>query len=155
MQLWLIPLLPLAGFAVNGLFGRRLPKTAINAVAVGSVLLSFLWVLKTLGTLGVFGGGDPVDLFGREAAEAADLPLHGPTFDGAWILPAHINRGRCWFETREGDSGAADCEHSERNNDDPLDEAIASYFFSAWDVHDDSAYRRAVWWPWTVWGVSC
>src|SRR5579863_7900465 len=61
MQLWLIPLLPLAGFAVNGLFGRRMSKTAINAVAVGSVLLSFLWVLKTLSTLGIFGGGNPLE----------------------------------------------------------------------------------------------
>src|ERR1700687_195498 len=61
MQLWLIPLLPLAGFAVNGLLGRRLPKAAINAVAVGSVLLSFLWVLKTLSALGVFGGGNPLE----------------------------------------------------------------------------------------------
>jgi len=61
LQLWLIPLLPLAGFAVNGLLGRRLSKTAINAVAVGSVLLSFLWVLKTLSTLGVFGGGNPLE----------------------------------------------------------------------------------------------
>src|SRR5882762_11200054 len=61
MQLWLIPLLPLAGFAINGLFGRRLSKTAINAVAVGSVLLSFLWVLKTLSALGVFGGGNPLE----------------------------------------------------------------------------------------------
>ncbi|MSV34216.1 MAG: NADH-quinone oxidoreductase subunit L [Bryobacterales bacterium] len=59
-QLWLIPLLPLAGFAINGLFGRRLAKPAINAVAVGSVLLSFLWVLKTLSALGVFGGGESV-----------------------------------------------------------------------------------------------
>jgi NADH-quinone oxidoreductase subunit L len=56
MQLWLIPILPLAGFALNGLFGRRLSKTAINAIAVGSVTLSFLWVLKTLSALGVFGG---------------------------------------------------------------------------------------------------
>jgi NADH-quinone oxidoreductase subunit L len=48
---WLIPILPLAGFAVNGLFGRRLPKSVINAVAIGSVLLSFLWVLKTLSAL--------------------------------------------------------------------------------------------------------
>jgi NADH-quinone oxidoreductase subunit L len=56
MQLWLIPLLPLAGFALNGLFGRRLSKAAINAIAVGSVLLSFLWVLKTLNTLGAFNG---------------------------------------------------------------------------------------------------
>src|SRR5260221_12785872 len=61
MQLWLIPLLPLAGFAVNGLLGRRMSKAAINAVAVGSVLLSFLWVLKTLGMLGVFGGGTPLE----------------------------------------------------------------------------------------------
>jgi NADH-quinone oxidoreductase subunit L len=57
MQLWLIPLLPLAGFLLNGLFGRRLPKGAINAIAAGSVLLSFLWVLKTLSALGAFSGG--------------------------------------------------------------------------------------------------
>src|SRR5580704_2896387 len=57
MQLWLIPLLPLAGFAINGLLGRRLPKAVINLVAVGSVLLSFLWVLKTLNALGAFSGG--------------------------------------------------------------------------------------------------
>ncbi len=56
MQLWLIPLLPLAGFAVNGLFGRRLSKPVINAIACGSVLLSFLWVLKSLSALGVFSG---------------------------------------------------------------------------------------------------
>ncbi|MGP8246036.1 MAG: NADH-quinone oxidoreductase subunit L [Bryobacteraceae bacterium] len=48
MLLWLIPLFPLAGFAINGIFGRRFPKALIDAVAVGSVLLSFLWVLKTL-----------------------------------------------------------------------------------------------------------
>jgi NADH-quinone oxidoreductase subunit L len=57
MQLWLIPLLPLAGFALNGLLGRRLSKPAINAIAVGSVLLSFLWVVKTLVGLGAFSGG--------------------------------------------------------------------------------------------------
>src|SRR5580658_4221364 len=56
-QLWLIPLLPLAGFALNGLFGRRLPKAVINAIAVGSVLLSFLWVAKSLSILGAFSGG--------------------------------------------------------------------------------------------------
>jgi NADH-quinone oxidoreductase subunit L len=61
MQLWLIPLLPLLGFALNGLFGRRLPKSAINAIACGSVLLSFLWVVKTLNALGVFGGGNALE----------------------------------------------------------------------------------------------
>ncbi len=34
-----------------------MPKTVINAVAVGSVFLSFLWVLKTLNALGAFSGG--------------------------------------------------------------------------------------------------
>src|SRR5271170_4749872 len=56
-QLWLIPIFPLIGFLLNGLFGRKLPKAAINAIACGSVLLSFVWVLKTLSALGAFSGG--------------------------------------------------------------------------------------------------
>jgi NADH-quinone oxidoreductase subunit L len=52
MNLWLIPIFPLAGFLINGLAGRRMPKAAINAVAIGSVLLSFLWVLKVLFSAG-------------------------------------------------------------------------------------------------------
>src|ERR1039458_7408778 len=52
MQLWLIPTLPLAGFVINGLFGRRFSKAIINLVAIGSVVLSFAWVLKTLLGLG-------------------------------------------------------------------------------------------------------
>ena len=46
LHLWLIPALPLAGFLINGLAGRRLPKAAVNAVALGSVLLAFLWTLR-------------------------------------------------------------------------------------------------------------
>src|ERR1700685_1610369 len=57
MQLWLIPILPLLGFLLNGVFGRRLSKSVINAIAVGSVLLSFLWVVKSLSALGAFSGG--------------------------------------------------------------------------------------------------
>jgi len=52
MYLWLIPILPLLGFLANGLLGRRVPKAFINTVAIGSVLLSFLWVVKTLLGLG-------------------------------------------------------------------------------------------------------
>ncbi len=48
MQLWLIPILPLAGFLINGLFGRRLSKGVVSAVAVLSVALSFAWSLKTI-----------------------------------------------------------------------------------------------------------
>jgi NADH-quinone oxidoreductase subunit L len=53
MNLWLIPIFPLAGFLINGLAGRRMPKALINTVAIGSVLLSFLWVLRVLFTAGL------------------------------------------------------------------------------------------------------
>jgi NADH-quinone oxidoreductase subunit L len=52
MQLWLIPILPLAGFLINGIFGRRFSKSLVNTVAIGSVVLSFTWVLKTIVTMG-------------------------------------------------------------------------------------------------------
>ena len=44
-QIWLIPLFPALGFAINGLFGKRMPRAAINSVACGSVLLSFAYAL--------------------------------------------------------------------------------------------------------------
>ncbi len=47
-SLWLIPVLPLVGFLVNGLLGKRLGKGIVSAVAVGSVLASFAWVLKAI-----------------------------------------------------------------------------------------------------------
>jgi NADH-quinone oxidoreductase subunit L len=52
MQLWLIPLLPFAGFVINGLFGRRFSKGVVNLFGIGSVVLSFAWVLKTILGLG-------------------------------------------------------------------------------------------------------
>jgi len=52
MQLWLIPIFPLAGFLLNGILGRRFSKAIVNTIAIGSVLLSFVWVLKTLLGLG-------------------------------------------------------------------------------------------------------
>src|ERR1700688_2418360 len=52
MYLWLIPILPFLGFLINGLFGRRMPKSMVNLFAIGSVTLSFLWAVKTLLALG-------------------------------------------------------------------------------------------------------
>jgi NADH-quinone oxidoreductase subunit L len=42
--IWLVPLLPLFGAAINGIFGRwfRFPEKLIGGIAVGSVALSFL-----------------------------------------------------------------------------------------------------------------
>jgi len=51
MTLWLIPFFPLLGFLVNGIWGRRLAKPLVNVVAVGSVLLSFVYVLLLLSKL--------------------------------------------------------------------------------------------------------
>ena len=51
-HLWLIPIFPLLGFLVNGILGRRRANAFVNAVAIGSVLLSLAWVVKTLLGLG-------------------------------------------------------------------------------------------------------
>src|SRR5580700_2892155 len=45
--LWLIPILPLAGAAINGFFGRRSSKQAITAVAVVFSFAAFFMALLT------------------------------------------------------------------------------------------------------------
>jgi len=44
--LQLIPLLPLAGFLVNGLLGRRLPKALVSTVALAAPFAAFLLVVR-------------------------------------------------------------------------------------------------------------
>src|SRR5215469_6952696 len=46
--LCVIPLLPLAGATVNGLFGKRWSKTTVNSIAIGSVALAFLAVAEVV-----------------------------------------------------------------------------------------------------------
>jgi len=45
LHLWLIPLLPFAGFLINGILGRRLPKWLVTTVALLAPLASFGVVL--------------------------------------------------------------------------------------------------------------
>ena len=47
-HLWIILALPLAGAALNGLCGKRWPKSAVNSVAIGSVSLAFLAAAETV-----------------------------------------------------------------------------------------------------------
>ncbi len=69
--IWLIPLLPLIGFLVNGLGRNILPKSLVGVVGSGVVLVSFLL------SCGVFG-----DVYAaRQAGEAASFTQ--PIFD--WI----------------------------------------------------------------------
>src|SRR5581483_5636978 len=42
-HIWIIPLLPVTGAAIMFFFGRRMQKSAVNAVCVGAVVLAFLW----------------------------------------------------------------------------------------------------------------
>src|SRR5712675_2382767 len=47
--LWLIPLLPFAGFLINGTVGRKLPRAAVAAIgllftAIPAGLVAWLWV---------------------------------------------------------------------------------------------------------------
>jgi len=46
--LWIVPLLPLLGSAVNGLFGAKWPNKVVNGVAIGSTGLSFLGALEAV-----------------------------------------------------------------------------------------------------------
>ena len=66
-HLWLIPLLPFAGFLLNGLLGRRLPKAVVTSVALLAPLASLLLVLNA----------------SRLAFNSSSLP-HVETF-GNWI----------------------------------------------------------------------
>jgi NADH-quinone oxidoreductase subunit L len=46
--LWIIPLLPLLGSAINGIFGWNWPKSTVNAVALGSTGLSFVCAIEAV-----------------------------------------------------------------------------------------------------------
>jgi NADH-quinone oxidoreductase subunit L len=46
LHLWLIPLLPFAGFVLNGILGRRLPKALVSTIALLAPLASFVVVLN-------------------------------------------------------------------------------------------------------------
>ena len=54
MHLWIIPLLPLAGAAINGLLGKRFSKALVNTIALGSTGAAFayaLWVATQFAAL--------------------------------------------------------------------------------------------------------
>jgi len=47
-NLWIIPLLPLLGSAINGLFGAKWSKAIVNGVALGSTGVSFLCAIEAV-----------------------------------------------------------------------------------------------------------
>jgi NADH-quinone oxidoreductase subunit L len=69
LHLWLIPLLPFAGFLVNGIVGGRLPRWLVSAIGLLLPLASFGLVVNAAGSITGFGSGVPLP-----AVEA--LPFH-------------------------------------------------------------------------------
>ena len=43
LHLWVIPVLPLIGAAINGLFGRRFKNAMVNSVALFFTAAAFGW----------------------------------------------------------------------------------------------------------------
>jgi len=74
-NLWIIPLLPLLGSAINGLLGKTWPKNIVNSVALGSTGLSFLCALEAV----------------REFFESGQRPFHKEFFD--WIVAGNFRAG--------------------------------------------------------------
>ncbi len=47
-NIWIVPLLPAAGAALMLLFGKRLAKSLVNSICVGSVAMSFVWTVMAV-----------------------------------------------------------------------------------------------------------
>ena len=73
--LWIAPLLPLLGSAVNGLFGAKWPNKTVNGVAIGSTGLSFLCALEAV----------------REFFESGQVLFHKEFF--TWIAAGNFRAG--------------------------------------------------------------
>jgi len=73
--LWIVPLLPLLGAAVNGLFGAKWPNKIVNVVAIGSTGLSFLCALEAV----------------REFFESGQVLFHKEFF--TWIAAGNFRAG--------------------------------------------------------------
>jgi NADH-quinone oxidoreductase subunit L len=75
--LWLIPLLPFVGFAVNGLFGSRAGKRFVTVVGCGTVLVTFLLscaaVYDLAANLSAYEGMEGAGLSVSAEARRADL----------------------------------------------------------------------------------
>src|SRR5258708_29958637 len=50
LHLWVIPLLPLMGAAINGLLGRRFKNSMVSAVALLFTAVSFTWAVWAVWT---------------------------------------------------------------------------------------------------------
>jgi NADH-quinone oxidoreductase subunit L len=74
-HLWIIPLLPLLGSAINGLLGAKWPNKIVTSVALGSTGLSFVCTLEAV----------------REFFASGQVPFRKEFFD--WIVAGTFRAG--------------------------------------------------------------
>jgi len=82
LPLWLIPLLPFAGFLINGILGRRLPKWLVTTVALTAPLAAFGVVLAAAAGVFLPMFVDPASI--KNLPSAVSLP-YIETCPFAWI----------------------------------------------------------------------
>ena len=73
--LWIVPLLPLLGSAINGLFGAKWPNKFVTAIAITSTGLSFFCALEAV----------------REFFESGQALFRKHFFD--WIVAGNFGAG--------------------------------------------------------------
>ena len=92
--LWVVPLLPFAGFAVNGLLGARvLPRKVVGWIACAAVLASFVIALGAVSGLGHLPEATPPGLVVDHEAHRVTQTLYewiplGPGKDGHTVSVA-------------------------------------------------------------------
>jgi NADH-quinone oxidoreductase subunit L len=64
--LWLIPLLPFAGFLINGTLGRKLPRALVTAVALSCTAIPAAIVAWLWATMKAAGAPDILPIVGRQ-----------------------------------------------------------------------------------------
>jgi NADH-quinone oxidoreductase subunit L len=74
--LWLIPLLPFAGFLINGTIGRKLPRTLVTAVAllctaIPAAIVAWLWM-----TMKAVGAPDAIQIVSRPWIQITGLTIN-------------------------------------------------------------------------------
>ena len=74
-HLWIVPLLPLLGSAINGLLGAKWPNKFVTSVALGSTGLSFACALEAV----------------REFFASGRVPFRKEFFD--WIIAGNFRAG--------------------------------------------------------------
>jgi NADH-quinone oxidoreductase subunit L len=74
--LWLIPLLPFAGFLINGTIGRKLPRTLVAAVAlictsIPAIIVAWLWIVMKAA-----GAPDVIQIAGAPWIQISGLTIN-------------------------------------------------------------------------------